>query len=383
MGCFSAPSQKSESKTGSQKDLLKKLIDKFTPEIDKGPDVFQGDQVAGLSGLQETGISGASAVGGTFTSPQSSAGFTGGPLAGETTNAVSDLLTGQTGASPISSGQFAESFKSTTSDPARKTFREETNPAINEAFAGPGFFSSARSKEIVKQKTDLEDRLTSSLSAGQFANTTRNQQIEEAKAGRTQAAVGQAIQVGEAEAKTIRDNISIAASQVQGLKELIGIGSVEQTQEQREIFAEIEKFAQENQLLDPDDLSVLMALLGQNFSSGSRSGGGLGSSLLTSAGSEAGTALGGKAASVLIASDIAVKENIEVVPNALDKIKQLKACVYNYKDEPGIRRIGLIAQDVEKVMPEAVVDVDGIKHVDTYALQALIISGINELIGAN
>lgn len=273
IGCFDSAKKESKetssAKTAGQKQLLQQLIDKFSPEIDKGPSVFPGETVAGLSDLQETGIGAAGDIGGAFTTPTTSKGFGEGPLAGETTTAVSDLLTGQLGAQEITAGQFGDFFKTSTSDPARKAFREETDPAIREAFAGPGFFSSARSKETVKQKADLEDRLSSSLSAGQFANLQNNQRIAEAKAGRTQGAVGQAIQVGEAQTQTVRDNIAIAATQVQGLKELMGIGAVEQTQEQQEIFAEVEKFAQEQQLVDPEDLAVLMALLNLNFSTSS------------------------------------------------------------------------------------------------------------------
>ncbi len=286
MGCFDKASSESvsASKDKSQKELLRTLIEKFSPEIDKGPDVFQGERIAGLTGLQQTGIGAAGGIGGAFTTPVSAEGFAGGPLAGETTSAVSDLLGGRLGAQEITPGQFGEFFKGAVGDPARKTFREETAPGVSEAFAGPGFFGTARSKEIVKQQTDLEDALSASLSAGQFANLQSNQRIAEARAGRTQAAVPQAIQVGQAEAQTLRDNISLAASQVQGLKELIGIGQVEQTQEQQQIFAEIEKFAQEQQLVDPQDLSILMALLNMTFStsSGQSSGPGLGFAAATS-----------------------------------------------------------------------------------------------------
>jgi hypothetical protein len=386
MGCFDA--EKSESvatqsaKRASQNELLDRLIKKFSTQIDAGPSIFPGETTAGLTDLQKTGIGAAGDIGGAFTTPTSSAGFGGGPLAGETTTAVSDLLTGQLGATPLSAEQFGDFFKASTSDPARKSFREETDPAIREAFAGPGFFSSARSKETVKQKTDLEDRLSSSLSAGQFANQTRNQQLAEAKAGRTQAAVGQAIQVGEAQTQTIRDNIAIAASQVQGLKELIGIGAVEQTQEQREIFAEIEKFAQEQQLVDPDDLAILMALLNINFSTSSSEKDASGAGLGFAGASGAFSSLAGAGAAGIIASDKEVKENIQVIEGSLAKIKQLAPFIYNYKDDKNKRRIGLIAQDVEKVLPEAVIDIDGVKHVDTYAINALIVGAINEMIGA-
>ena len=52
-------------------------------------------------------------------------------------------------------------------------------------------------------------------------------------------------------------------------------------------------------------------------------------------------------------SDIKLKENIEVIPDALDKVKQLKGITFNYKKD-GKRSTGLIAQDLEKVLPEAI-----------------------------
>ena len=53
------------------------------------------------------------------------------------------------------------------------------------------------------------------------------------------------------------------------------------------------------------------------------------------------------------ASDIKLKENVEVISNALEKIKELKGVNFNYKKD-GKRSTGLIAQDLQKVLPEAV-----------------------------
>ena len=53
------------------------------------------------------------------------------------------------------------------------------------------------------------------------------------------------------------------------------------------------------------------------------------------------------------ASDEKLKKNIEVIPNALDKVKELKGVNFNYKKD-GKRSTGLIAQDLQKVLPEAV-----------------------------
>ena len=48
-----------------------------------------------------------------------------------------------------------------------------------------------------------------------------------------------------------------------------------------------------------------------------------------------------------------LKENIEVIENPIDKIKDLKGVTFNYKKD-GSKSTGLIAQDLEKVLPEAV-----------------------------
>ena len=52
-------------------------------------------------------------------------------------------------------------------------------------------------------------------------------------------------------------------------------------------------------------------------------------------------------------SDIKLKEDIEVIDNAVEKIKQLKGITYTLKSD-GNRLTGLVAQDLEKVLPEAV-----------------------------
>ena len=45
-------------------------------------------------------------------------------------------------------------------------------------------------------------------------------------------------------------------------------------------------------------------------------------------------------------SDIRLKENIKVIDNALDKVKQLKGITYDLKSD-GNRLTGLIAQDLQ------------------------------------
>tara|TARA_R110000868_G_scaffold317897_1_gene578682 strand:- start:215 stop:778 length:564 start_codon:yes stop_codon:yes gene_type:complete len=55
-------------------------------------------------------------------------------------------------------------------------------------------------------------------------------------------------------------------------------------------------------------------------------------------------------------SDIRVKDNIEVIPNAIDKVKQLSGYTYTRTDveDKEEKYTGVIAQEVLKVLPEAV-----------------------------
>ena len=55
-------------------------------------------------------------------------------------------------------------------------------------------------------------------------------------------------------------------------------------------------------------------------------------------------------------SDVRKKENIYTIDNALDKTLQLRGVYYNkIDDEKKIRQVGVIAQEVEPILPEAVV----------------------------
>jgi hypothetical protein len=52
-------------------------------------------------------------------------------------------------------------------------------------------------------------------------------------------------------------------------------------------------------------------------------------------------------------SDLLLKENIEVIPDALAKVKCLRGVTFNYKKDGG-RSTGLIAQELQEVLPEVV-----------------------------
>ena len=56
-------------------------------------------------------------------------------------------------------------------------------------------------------------------------------------------------------------------------------------------------------------------------------------------------------------SDIRLKENLSTIDNALDKVGQLNGITFNYIDRPNERMTGLVAQELQAVLPEAVYEV--------------------------
>ena len=81
-------------------------------------------------------------------------------------------------------------------------------------------------------------------------------------------------------------------------------------------------------------------------------------------------------------SDIRIKENIKVIEDALEKVKRLQGIKYNLINEDETikkKHIGLLAQDVEKVIPEAIETDGDIKTVAYGNLVGLLIQAIKEL----
>jgi hypothetical protein len=69
----------------------------------------------------------------------------------------------------------------------------------------------------------------------------------------------------------------------------------------------------------------------------------------------AGVYLSGGATSWTANSDETIKDIIEPITNGVDKLKDLRTVIYKLKnDETNHRKIGLIAQDVEKVLPDVI-----------------------------
>ena len=91
-------------------------------------------------------------------------------------------------------------------------------------------------------------------------------------------------------------------------------------------------------------------------------------------------------------SDIRLKENIQLIPNALGKLEQIRGVTFVWTAEEISRRggedsyfvrkhdVGVIAQEIEMVLPEIVGTRDnGMKAVQYEKLTALLIESVKEL----
>jgi hypothetical protein len=79
-------------------------------------------------------------------------------------------------------------------------------------------------------------------------------------------------------------------------------------------------------------------------------------------------------------SDITVKKEVKRIENAIEKVKELNGYTYvRTDDETGTRRAGVIAQEVQKVLPEVVsANPDGTLNVAYSNMIALLIEGMKE-----
>jgi hypothetical protein len=57
---------------------------------------------------------------------------------------------------------------------------------------------------------------------------------------------------------------------------------------------------------------------------------------------------------VIAYSDARAKTNVATISNALSKVNAMRGVTYAMKTEPDVQKIGVIAQEVEQIIPELV-----------------------------
>jgi hypothetical protein len=102
------------------------------------------------------------------------------------------------------------------------------------------------------------------------------------------------------------------------------------------------------------------------------------SSALTNDGSNVTVSGNVTATSFIYSSDARLKKDVEVLDGALEKVSNLEGVSFTWKDSEE-KEIGLIAQDVENIVPELVVTgKDDMKAVKYGNIVALLIEAVKE-----
>lgn len=83
-------------------------------------------------------------------------------------------------------------------------------------------------------------------------------------------------------------------------------------------------------------------------------------------------------------SDITLKKNLAKIENALEKVEQINGYTYEFKEDDSKRHAGVIAQEIEGVLPEIVnKGNDGLLGVEYGNISALLIEAIKDLKSKN
>ena len=80
--------------------------------------------------------------------------------------------------------------------------------------------------------------------------------------------------------------------------------------------------------------------------------------------------------SFVYSSDVSLKEDIQTIENPLEKVQALRGVSYKWKDT-GRKDIGLVADEVQEVLPELVVE-KGHKHIDYGHMIGLLVEAMKE-----
>ena len=78
-------------------------------------------------------------------------------------------------------------------------------------------------------------------------------------------------------------------------------------------------------------------------------------------------------------SDLRLKDNIREIGDAIGKLCRLRGVSFDWRSGEGGKTIGLIAQDVEAALPEAVTEgPDGWKGINSASVIALVVQAVKE-----
>jgi len=168
--------------TPEQAQWMGKALETYGPELGKGQVSYPEERLAPLTGTQQQAMD----VSGFL---EGFAPYRDMPMHGETGQALSGILAGKTGAQKITPEMSKDLFSRIYETPAKKRYQEDILPGIQEAYAGPGYQSSARRRAQWESGQDLADWLGQKGGEFEWDVEQANRAIEEAKAGRALSAI--------------------------------------------------------------------------------------------------------------------------------------------------------------------------------------------------
>jgi len=360
-------------------------------QLGQGITPYAGQTVPGISPLQQQGFGAAGGLSpmaagamGYFQGALGQQAAGGGPAQQMATWALPDML------APFDPAGATEFWQQAHVAPAMETWRQDIMPSITESFAARGAADSgAMNRALARGGANLATGLS-----GQLANLLYSGQ--QAQMGRQQMGINQAMNLA-----MLPGNIVGQAGQIGGMgtdmvSQLLNIGGQQRGIAGEQLQEPYTKWQQAQPYNSPW-LGLLRTALQSAppmtpvVQQGSP---GLGSQLLPALGAFAGTeegagmigslgadilgGIGSLGASILSLSDIRLKENFARLEGALDKVKKLEGMTYNFIGEDR-RSAGIIAQELEKVLPEGVEEREGVKFIRVNAVIGLLVNAINEL----
>ena len=360
--------------TPEQMELLKSLIGgQLLPQMGEGITPYGGERVAGATPLQESayGMAGGYA-------PGVQAGLQGfgqydptqaGQFMGMGQQGLSDIM------QPYDPTSAQESWQANMR-PAFNMWRDEVMPAIQErgvSMTGSGD-AGGIGRELARSGKDLTTNMASMLASQLYGG-------EQAHLGRQQTGIGQTMGMAQMPGQLAGMNQQLAAM---GLGQMAGMGGEQRGIGQQFLGAEQAQWAEAQPYQNPWLQFLPTALGASAFDTVVGQEGPSGASQMAPYALAAAMAAPSMQAAggllPLLFSDIRVKENIKPIDSALDKVSRLTGYSYNYKfNSPDNRNGGVMAQDLEEVLPDAVSEINGMKFVRYDAVVALLVQAINEL----
>lgn len=260
MGCMSNKKTSSESYSQSylpqQADVMKQMLGAYSPLLGAGQPVYEGQRVAPMNVMQEMAMGNLPAFLNAL-APTNQI-----PLQGPLQEMFKGIISGSALPQPLDETAALTRYQQTRAAPAMEDWSRFVNPAIKEAYAGPGFFHTGRAQAQTQSAQDLMRDIGIGREEYMGDIEQINRQLALANvAAQTQAAYPamQAATMGTTD----------AMQRLAGTTAATQLATMEQQQRQNQLNAEMQKFLEEQRITDPEVTDILLRLVGTPMSSGS------------------------------------------------------------------------------------------------------------------